>query len=110
MRREACCTFQQKDWKENIAELFEWVGMACLGSERYAYVCKKSSGRSDTRRRLQANDRTDPYVALYDIPEPRSVGIVTHVRWRGDALPIPLVENIVESAYVRILFHFKLDA
>ena len=25
-----------EEWDENVAELFEWVGLACLGSERYA--------------------------------------------------------------------------
>jgi hypothetical protein len=26
---------QEEDWNESISELYEWVGMACLGAQRY---------------------------------------------------------------------------
>ncbi|KAI0688071.1 hypothetical protein BC835DRAFT_1308940 [Cytidiella melzeri] len=42
----------KEDWEEEVSALFEWVGMACLGSER-----------------LQANDHPDPYIAVYEPPE-----------------------------------------
>ncbi|KAF9485445.1 hypothetical protein BDN70DRAFT_910091 [Pholiota conissans] len=54
------------DWRRQTQSLFEWVGMACLGAQR-----------------LNANDRVDPYVALYTPPTPSRVQNVTHLRWRG---------------------------
>lgn len=56
----------KEEWEERVSELFEWVGMACLGAQR-----------------LKANDRVDPYVAVYDAPTPSSVGDMTHLRWTG---------------------------
>ncbi|KAG8221041.1 Pantoate-beta-alanine ligase-domain-containing protein [Butyriboletus roseoflavus] len=35
------------------------------------------------RNRLHANDRVDPYVAVYDAPSPASIDDVTHLRWKG---------------------------
>ncbi|KAH0583011.1 hypothetical protein H2248_010900 [Termitomyces sp. 'cryptogamus'] len=55
-----------EDWNLEMAELFEWVGMASLGSQR-----------------LKANDRVDPYVALYEYPSPSHVGNITRLRWSG---------------------------
>ncbi|KAI6113002.1 ribonuclease P 40kDa subunit-domain-containing protein [Pisolithus sp. B1] len=55
-----------EDWRERASEVFEWAGMACLGAQR-----------------LKANDRVDPYVAVYEVPAPSRVGNLTHVRWRG---------------------------
>jgi len=55
-----------EDWNEHISDLYEWVGMACFGAQR-----------------LHANDRVDPYVAVYTPPEPSHVGTITHIRWRG---------------------------
>ncbi|KAF9038529.1 hypothetical protein BJ165DRAFT_395325 [Panaeolus papilionaceus] len=62
---------------QRIQSFFEWVGMACMGSQR-----------------LYANDSVDPYVALYEPPEPSSVGSLTHLRWTGLVSP-KLVELIV---------------
>ncbi|EPT03018.1 hypothetical protein FOMPIDRAFT_1028998 [Fomitopsis schrenkii] len=56
----------KEDWTEECSELFEWTGMACLGSQR-----------------LLANDRCDPYLAAYIPPGTSRVSTVTHVRWRG---------------------------
>ncbi|KAG1725757.1 ribonuclease P 40kDa subunit-domain-containing protein [Suillus lakei] len=53
-----------EDWDERISDLFEWVGMACLGAQR-----------------LKANDRVNPYVAVYEIPAPSFVGDVTRITW-----------------------------
>jgi len=57
-----------EDWEEEMRALFEWVGMAGLGSQR-----------------LQANDRADAYVAVYEPPRPSTatVGDLTRLRWRG---------------------------
>ncbi|KAF9530390.1 ribonuclease P 40kDa subunit-domain-containing protein [Crepidotus variabilis] len=55
-----------EDWSRRLHTLFEWVGMVCLGAQR-----------------LYANDRVDPYIALYDPPAPNRVGDVVHLRWRG---------------------------
>ncbi|KAL5513392.1 hypothetical protein ACEPAH_3791 [Sanghuangporus vaninii] len=64
---------------ERIEELFEWVGMACMDSER-----------------LKANDRPNPFVAQYEAPEPNRIGSVTHVRWSG-FLPPSFVKQVLES-------------
>ncbi|KAG2128606.1 ribonuclease P 40kDa subunit-domain-containing protein [Suillus clintonianus] len=53
-----------EDWDGRIGDLFEWVGMACLGSER-----------------LKANDRVNPYVAVYEVPAPSYIGDVTRITW-----------------------------
>lgn len=44
-----------------------------------------------TTDRLRANDRVDPYVAVYEAPLPASVDDVTHVCWKG----------LMDSAFVR---------
>lgn len=53
-----------EDWDERISDLFEWVGMACLGAQR-----------------LKANDRVNPYVAVYEVPAPSYIGDVTQITW-----------------------------
>ncbi|KAG2103143.1 ribonuclease P 40kDa subunit-domain-containing protein [Suillus discolor] len=53
-----------EDWDERIGDLFEWVGMACLGAQR-----------------LKANDRVNPYVAVYEVPAPSYIGDVTRITW-----------------------------
>lgn len=53
-----------EDWDEHIGDLFEWVGMACLGAQR-----------------LKANDRVNPYVAVYEVPAPSYIGDVTRITW-----------------------------
>ncbi|KAF8448910.1 hypothetical protein L210DRAFT_3388089 [Boletus edulis BED1] len=65
-----------EDHQERLEALFEWVGMACLGAQR-----------------LRANDRVDPYVAVYEVPEPASIEDVTHLRWRG----------LMDNAFVRTM-------
>ncbi|KAJ3495714.1 hypothetical protein NLJ89_g10584 [Agrocybe chaxingu] len=55
-----------EDWSRRVQNLFEWVGMAALGAQR-----------------LDANDRVDPYVALYEPPISSRVGNVTYLQWRG---------------------------
>ncbi|KAG5654183.1 hypothetical protein H0H81_006565 [Sphagnurus paluster] len=67
------------DWETEMVGLFEWVGMACLGSQR-----------------LNANDRADPYVALYECPEPSHVGSLTHLRWKGFVGPT-FLQSIINT-------------
>ncbi|KAF4592903.1 hypothetical protein EYR38_008609 [Pleurotus pulmonarius] len=67
-----------EDWNAETSELFEWVGLACLGSQR-----------------LQANDRVDPYIAVYEPPSPSHTGSVTHLRWRG-LFPPQFVQRIID--------------
>ncbi|KAF9073206.1 ribonuclease P 40kDa subunit-domain-containing protein [Rhodocollybia butyracea] len=64
--KDASAKEEVEDWYETIEELFEWVGMAGFGATR-----------------LKANDRVDPFVAVYDPPSPSRVGNVTHMRWSG---------------------------
>ncbi|KAJ6518928.1 ribonuclease P 40kDa subunit-domain-containing protein [Mycena sanguinolenta] len=68
-----------EDWEEEMHALFEWVGMAGLGSQR-----------------LQANDRVDAYVAVYETPQPSTVGDVTRLRWRGFLSP-NFVKSVVDA-------------
>ncbi|KAL5531245.1 hypothetical protein ACEPAG_4122 [Sanghuangporus baumii] len=65
---------------ERIEELFEWVGMACMESER-----------------LKANDRPNLFVAQYEAPEPSRIGSVTHVQWSG-FLPPSFVRQVLDTA------------
>ncbi|KAJ7696535.1 ribonuclease P 40kDa subunit-domain-containing protein [Mycena rosella] len=67
------------DWEADIRALFEWVGLAGLGAQR-----------------LQANDRVDAYVAVYDAPEPSVVGDITHLRWRGFLGPA-FVQSVIDA-------------
>ncbi|EKM50618.1 uncharacterized protein PHACADRAFT_166302 [Phanerochaete carnosa HHB-10118-sp] len=68
------------EWDESVAELFEWVGLACLGSER-----------------LRAYDRPDPYIAVYTPPSPAYTGDVVHVRWMGLLSP-QFVQSVIDIA------------
>ncbi|KIK01456.1 hypothetical protein K443DRAFT_564736 [Laccaria amethystina LaAM-08-1] len=68
------------EWNRDAGALFEWIGLACLGSQR-----------------LSANDRVDPFVALYDPPSPSWIGNVTHLRWRGLLSP-SFVQRVLEAA------------
>ncbi|KDQ26575.1 hypothetical protein PLEOSDRAFT_1105479 [Pleurotus ostreatus PC15] len=68
-----------EDWTAETSDLFEWVGLACLGSQR-----------------LQANDRVDPYIAVYEPPSPSHTGNVTHLRWRG-LLPPQFIQQIIDA-------------
>ncbi|KAJ3876178.1 ribonuclease P 40kDa subunit-domain-containing protein [Lentinula edodes] len=69
---------EEEDWCETMEGLFEWVGMAGLGATR-----------------LKANDRVDPFVAVYQPPSPTRVGGVTHLRWSGFIGP-SFVQSLVE--------------
>ncbi|KAF8874453.1 ribonuclease P 40kDa subunit-domain-containing protein [Gymnopilus junonius] len=74
-----------EDWNRRTESLFEWVGMACLGAQR-----------------LQANDRADPFVALYEPPEPSIVGNVIHLQWRG-LLHHDFVQQVINSVFPSLL-------
>ncbi|KAJ6619896.1 hypothetical protein B0H10DRAFT_1128238 [Mycena sp. CBHHK59/15] len=67
-----------EDWEAEMRALFEWVGMAGFGAQR-----------------LQANDRADAFVAVYEPPAPSVVGDVTHLRWRGFLGPV-FVQSVVD--------------
>ncbi|KAI6041327.1 ribonuclease P 40kDa subunit-domain-containing protein [Pisolithus marmoratus] len=69
-----------EDWEERASEIFEWAGMACLGAQR-----------------LKANDRVDPYVAVYEVPTPSRVGSLTHIRWRG-TMASTFVQSVLTTA------------
>ncbi|EPQ56271.1 hypothetical protein GLOTRDRAFT_128220 [Gloeophyllum trabeum ATCC 11539] len=60
------------DWEEGMSEIFEWVGLVSL-----------ANGGS----RLAANDRVDPFVAIYSPPDPSYVGNVVHLQWTGFLSP-----------------------
>ena len=58
--------------------------------------------------RLLAYDRVDPYVALYDAPEPSVVGTFSHRRWRGDVLPRDSVRAALEGFLRSALLLYSL--
>ncbi|PFH50247.1 hypothetical protein AMATHDRAFT_75723 [Amanita thiersii Skay4041] len=71
---------REEDWKEDMHALVEWVGLACLGSQR-----------------LNFNDRVDPYVALYEQPFSSSkMGNLTHIRWCGLLSPA-FVQLVIDT-------------
>lgn len=73
-----------EDWDERIGELFEWVGMACLGAQRFVSKRHFFELVLDNRLRygrLKANDRVNPYVAVYEVPAPSYIGDVTQITW-----------------------------
>ncbi|KAI9464732.1 ribonuclease P 40kDa subunit-domain-containing protein [Boletus coccyginus] len=70
----------EEDHRERLEALFEWVGMACLGAQR-----------------LHANDRVDPYVAVYEAPSPASIDDVTHLSWRG-LMDGAFVRSVIDTA------------
>ena len=87
-----------EDWNDSVHELFEWVGMALLESQRYDqhhiyYIVHKSMVGS----RLEVNDRPDPYIAVYTPPQPTRMGSVTHIQWRGLVVST-VVQSIVDAA------------
>ncbi|KAH9995433.1 ribonuclease P 40kDa subunit-domain-containing protein, partial [Russula compacta] len=69
-----------QDWNERASSLFEWVGMVNVGAQR-----------------LQANDRVDPYVAVYSAPAPFIVGDMLHIRWQGFLTP-QFIQGVVGTA------------
>ncbi|KAG6899166.1 hypothetical protein C0993_012726 [Termitomyces sp. T159_Od127] len=69
-----------EDWNAEAGALFEWVGMASLGSQR-----------------LHANDRVDPYVALYAPPGGSRVGSVTRLRWTG-LISGAFLQSVIDTA------------
>ncbi|KAI0923402.1 hypothetical protein AcV5_008964 [Taiwanofungus camphoratus] len=70
-----------EEWEEDISSLLEWVGMACMGAQR-----------------LQKNDRTDPYLAVYTPPSPCQIKDVTHVQWTGLLSPA-FVQIVMEAVF-----------
>ncbi|KAI0372624.1 hypothetical protein BV20DRAFT_963655 [Pilatotrama ljubarskyi] len=68
-----------EDWEESVSSLFEWIGLACLGSPR-----------------LSANDRCDPYVAVYTPPELSRVGNISTIRWSG-FIPSAFTRMVLDS-------------
>lgn len=46
--------------------------------------------------RISANDRCDPYIAVYASPEPSRIGVITAICWNG-LIPSSFVQKILES-------------
>ncbi|KAF9240609.1 ribonuclease P 40kDa subunit-domain-containing protein [Melanogaster broomeanus] len=84
-----------EDRQQRLGSLFEWAGMACLGAQR-----------------LKANDRVDPYVAVYEAPSPSRIGNITHVRWRGlmDGGFVQSVIGTAISSSISIIMHSNVTA
>ena len=89
-----------EDWHDRVSSLFEWVGMAALGSQRYVHILYASltSRHPSTHptHSLSATDRCDPYIAVYTPPEPSRVGELTTMRWRG-LIPPSFVQALLDA-------------
>lgn len=59
--------------------------------------------------RIRANDRIDPYVAVYTCPEPNEVGDVTHFRWSGFLSP-DFVQDVINAALYDLSYLFPAMA
>lgn len=81
----------QEDWDREVMQLFEWVGLVALGSPR-----------------IHANDRPDPYVAVYEPPQPSTVGSVSHVAWTGFLAP-SFVQSLIQQVSVRLQSSMEVD-
>ena len=44
--------------------------------------------------RLQANDKTDPFIAVYALPTAHRIADVQHFRWTGLLAPV-FVQNVL---------------
>ena len=85
-----------EDWNEEVHLLLEWVGMACLGAQRYAWLYNSMFLFINEMRRLKINDRVGPYVALYEPPASQP-GNLTHIRWQGLICPA-FVQLVIDTA------------
>jgi ribonuclease P/MRP protein subunit RPP40 len=85
------------EWEENIHALFEWTGMACLGSQRSVHIAddSKSMWLSDPTR-LEVNDRVDQYVSTYEPPTPSAISHGAHLMWCGFMSPSH-VQHILDT-------------
>lgn len=86
-----------EDWNERASLLFEWIGMVNIGAQRYVVGNVVLWVTITCGPRLQANDRVDPYVAVYSPPAPFTVGDVVRMRWQGFLTP-QFVQRIVDTA------------
>ncbi|KAJ8095342.1 hypothetical protein PM082_010565 [Marasmius tenuissimus] len=71
-------THASEEYHESVEELLEWIGMAGLHAQR-----------------LQANDRVDPFIAVYETPSPNQVGTLTHLKWTGLLSPW-FVQSVID--------------
>jgi ribonuclease P/MRP protein subunit RPP40 len=102
-----------EDWNERASSLFEWIGMVNIGAQRYVSQYCGPLGDDYLKPcgiRLHANDRVDPYVAVYSPPAPFTVGDMVHMRWHGFLTP-QFVQRIVDTAtYVWVFVSFVVEA
>lgn len=98
-----------QDWNETANSLFEWIGMVNIGAQRHVLFCvlRGSDRLNHMWPRLQANDRVDPYVAVYSAPAPCTVGEMAHIRWHGFLTP-RFVQRVIDTATCVALFHFMI--
>lgn len=88
-----------EDLQDEVSNYFEWIGLACLGSERYGWYQETATVRWINDLRLKANDKPSPYVAIYDVPSPHDVGTVTHFSCRGFLSP-SYIEQVVNACTI----------
>ena len=89
-----------EDWHNEVAELFEWVGMACINSNRCVsrVTIDPSYTHSLRKRSIKAGDRVDPYISVYEPPNPNTLGSVTHLRWTGLITP-SFMRSILDTVF-----------
>ncbi|KAL1919763.1 uncharacterized protein VTP21DRAFT_1694 [Calcarisporiella thermophila] len=68
-----------KSWRRNAMEAYEWMAMASLGSPRICLI-----------------DKVDPFVSVYQPPSNSTHQNVTSVRWKG-LIPPQIVVQLLDS-------------
>src|SRR5882724_5121080 len=94
-------SIQSETAHEELTDLFEWVGLACLGSQRSALANLILDVFNKQLRRLGVKDSSSSYVASYDPPAGSSIGNLTHLSWTGF-----LSSEFVDSVLREVLFRY----
>lgn len=87
---------ENEEQLEEVSALFEWVGLASLGSERCVRYVHSMTPFDCILHRLRVNDSVDPYLAVYDPPLAMETGDLVTVRWIGLFTP-SFVQSILDS-------------
>ena len=86
----------EERWNEDVSTVFEWVGMAFLGSQRCAWHVSRGVHLLYVNgHRLRLGDRCDPYIAVYEPPSPSQTANLLHFRWTG-FLSSAFVQQVVD--------------
>ena len=74
----------------------DWIGWSGLTEVRSYPLYMVPFVSTRPLYRLLANDRSDPYISVYEPPEPSHPGDLTTMRWRG-FLPSSFVQSVLDT-------------